>query len=117
MGRALECCSILYKWFDTYFRKVGGSKIGRDLPPRSRIVGRILAIASFVAVALCIPAAGQRIPEAPLYQLLPEDWPYPLIRTCSTAEGICLIPFTIKPGQPCSCQRADGSWVDGVCIR
>ena len=80
-------------------------------------MGRILAIASLVAVALCIPAAGQQIPEASLYQLLPEDWPYPLIRTCSTAEGICLIPFTIKPGQPCSCQRADGSWVDGVCIR
>ena len=80
-------------------------------------MARILAIACFVAVALCIPAAGQQFLEAPLYQLLPEDWPSPLIRTCSTAEGICLIPFTVPPGRPCSCQRADGSWVDGVCIR
>ena len=80
-------------------------------------MGRILALALLVAVALCIPAAGQQFPEAPLYQLLPEDWPYPLIRVCSTSEGICLIPFTVPPGRPCSCQRADGSWVDGFCVR
>jgi len=80
-------------------------------------VGRILVFALLVAVALCIPAAGQQFPEAPLYQLLPEDWPYPLIRVCSTDEGICLIPFTVPPGRPCSCQRSDGSWVDGLCIR
>ena len=65
-------------------------------------MGRIIAIAAFVTVALCIPAAGQRFPEAPLYQLLPPDWPYPLIRTCSTDEGICLLPFTIPPGSPSS---------------
>ena len=80
-------------------------------------MGRILVFALLVAVALCIPAAGQQFPEAPLYQLLPADWPYPLIRVCSTDEGICLIPFTVPPGRPCSCQRADGSWVDGLCIR
>ena len=80
-------------------------------------MGRILGIAALIAVALCIPAVGQQIPAAQLYQLLPEDWPYPLIRVCSTWEGICLIPFTIPPGRPCSCQRADGSWVDGLCIR
>lgn len=80
-------------------------------------MGRIILLASLLSLALCIPAAGQRFPEAPLYQLLPADWPYPLIRVCSTDEGICLIPFTVPPGRPCSCQRSDESWVDGVCIR
>lgn len=80
-------------------------------------MGRIIAIASLVAIALCIPVSGQQFPEVPLYDLLPYDFPYPIIRVCSTPEGICRIPFTVPPGRPCSCLRADGTWVDGVCIR
>jgi hypothetical protein len=80
-------------------------------------MARIIAIASLIAVALCVPVAGQQFPEAPLYDLLPADWRYPIIRVCSTEEGICRIPFTIAPGRPCSCRRPDGTWVDGVCIR
>jgi hypothetical protein len=80
-------------------------------------MGRVIAIAAIVAVALGMPAAAQRFPEATLYELLPFDYPYPLIRVCSTEEGICLIPFPVQPGTPCSCQRPDGTWVNGVCVR
>jgi hypothetical protein len=80
-------------------------------------MGRIIAIAILVVVALGAPAAGQRFPEPVLYELLPHDYPFPLIRVCSTSEGICLLPFTVAPGRPCSCRRQDGTWVDGVCVR
>jgi hypothetical protein len=30
----------------------------------------------------------------PLYKLLPLDYPYPLIRVCSTEEDICAIPVS-----------------------
>ena len=80
-------------------------------------MGRIVAIASLIAIGLCIPVSGQQFPEVPLYELLPDDFPYPIIRVCSTPEGICRVPFTVPPGRPCSCLRADGTWVNGVCIR
>jgi hypothetical protein len=80
-------------------------------------MGRIIAVAALVAVALCGPAAAQRFPEPPFYDLLPADYAYPLIRVCSTEEGICAIPFTVQPGTPCSCRRPDGAWVAGVCVR
>jgi hypothetical protein len=70
-----------------------------------------------VGVALCTPSAAQRFPEPPFFDLLPADWPYPLIRVCSTPEGICAIPFTVQPGTPCSCRRPDDTWVNGVCVR
>src|SRR5215831_14154696 len=44
------------------------------------VMGRIIAIASLVAIALSIPVAGQQFPEVPLYDLLPDDFPYPIIR-------------------------------------
>jgi len=75
------------------------------------------AAAALIGAALSVPATAQRFPEPHLYQLLPPDYPYPLIRVCSTPEGICLIPFTVFPGAPCQCQRADGVWVPGVCTR
>lgn len=76
-----------------------------------------LAVAVALIAMLSVPAVAQRFREATLYELLPPDWPYPLIRVCSTDEGICLIPFTVPPGRPCRCQRADGVWIPGVCIR
>lgn len=81
---------------------------------------RIITIAAAVAAALCAPATAQRsrgFPEPPFYELLPADYPYPLIRVCSTGEGICAIPFPVQPGTPCSCRRPDGTWVNGVCVR
>lgn len=78
---------------------------------------RRFAVAAVLAAILSGPAMAQRFPEATLYELLPPDWPYPLIRVCSTDEGICLIPFTVPPGRPCQCQRSDGVWLPGVCIR
>jgi hypothetical protein len=64
--------------------------------------------------------AFKLIPEAHLllfYQLLPPDYPYPLIRVCSTQWGICAIPAGIPPGTPCSCLAAYGGWLPGVCVR
>jgi hypothetical protein len=59
---------------------------------------------------------AQQLPEPPFYALLPHDYPYPLIRVCSTPQGICAVPVSIVPGQPCHCQRPDGIWVQGVCV-
>jgi hypothetical protein len=78
---------------------------------------RIIAVVMLVLVALGVPAAGQQSQEPVLYELLPHDFSGPLIRVCSTPEGICLLPFTIAPGRPCACRRPDGAWVNGVCIR
>jgi len=68
-------------------------------------------------VASALVAAGQETPVPQFYQLLPPDYPYPLIRVCSTQWGVCVIPVTVLPGTPCSCQVADGTWLPGVCVR
>jgi hypothetical protein len=79
---------------------------------------RVLALA-LILIALGLMPAGsspaQQFPAPPLYALLPPDYPYPLIRVCYTAQGICAVPFATQPGQPCACQRPDGYWVRGVC--
>lgn len=71
-----------------------------------------------VLLAVSAVAAGaQETPAPQFYQLLPPNYPYALIRVCSTRLGICAIPATVMPGTPCSCQAADGTWVPGVCVR
>jgi hypothetical protein len=57
--------------------------------------------------------AQDKVPE--LYELLPADREYPIARVCSTGEGLCALPLNHPPGAPCSCRRADGTWVTGVC--
>jgi hypothetical protein len=64
-----------------------------------------------------VGAAAQETPAPRFYELLPPDYPYGLIRVCSTQWGICAIPATVMPGTPCSCQAADGRWLPGVCMR
>ena len=68
-------------------------------------------------VASAVVAAGQETPVPRFYQLMPLDYPYPLIRVCSTQWGVCAIPVTVPPGTPCSCRAADGTWRSGVCVR
>ena len=83
----------------------------RFLRMRWLLVGLVLGV-------LVSPDSSQtQCPEPQLYELLPHDYPCPLIRVCSTDYGICLIPFTIMPGTPCYCQAADGTWVSGLCVR
>jgi len=60
---------------------------------------------------------AQEFPTPPFYQLLPHEYPYPLIRTCYTHAGICVIPFTIQPGTPCYCEASNGVRVSGVCTK
>ena len=76
-----------------------------------------VAAAAILIVALVVPVAAQQYPSPPFYQLLPPDYPYPLIRVCSTQWGICAIPAGIAPGTPCSCLAAYGAWLPGVCVR
>ena len=71
----------------------------------------VLGLASITAVT----EAQDQTPEPPpFYALLPSNYPGPLIRVCSTPEGICAVPYTIPPGEPCSCVRPDSVWVSGV---
>ena len=63
------------------------------------------------------PILAQEFPAPPFYQLLPHHYPYPLIRTCYTYAGICVIPFTIQPGTPCYCEASNGVRVSGVCTK
>ena len=60
-------------------------------------------------VASAIAASGQETPVPEFYPLLPPNYPYPLIRVCSTQWGVCAIPAPVMPGTPCSCQAADGT--------
>ena len=76
-----------------------------------------VAAAAILIVALVVPVTAQQYPSPPFYQLLPSDYPYPLIRVCSTQWGICAIPVSIQPGAPCSCLAAYGAWLPGVCVR
>jgi len=77
--------------------------------------------ARWLAAALLVVSAGaagaQETPAPQFYQLLPPNYPYALIRVCSTQWGICAIPSSVMPGTPFSCQAADGTWVPGVCVR
>ncbi|PYM77412.1 MAG: hypothetical protein DME03_05010 [Candidatus Rokuibacteriota bacterium] len=75
--------------------------------------GLLAALLTLCAVA----TAAQETPAPQFYQLLPPDYPYALIRVCSTQWGVCAIPSTVMPGTPCSCQAADGTWLPGVCVR
>ena len=73
-------------------------------------------VATLFAISV-VAAQAQETPTPQFYQLLPPNYPYALIRVCSTQWGICAIPSSIMPGTPCSCQAADGTWVPGVCVR
>jgi hypothetical protein len=73
-------------------------------------------LAALVALSV-VTAQAQETPAPLFYQLLPPNYPYALIRVCSTQWGICAIPSTVRPGSPCSCQAADGTWLPGVCVR
>lgn len=79
-----------------------------------RAIGLLLA--SLTVPAAVAPGVAQQLPGPPFYALLPLDYPYPLIRVCSTPQGICAVPVSVVPGQPCHCQRPDGIWVQGVCV-
>ncbi len=72
-------------------------------------------LAALMAVILGVTSAGVAA-TPPFYELLPSDYPGPLIRVCHTEYGICLIPFTIQPGAPCECVTAGGAWVPGVTV-
>jgi len=74
-----------------------------------------LRILLVVVLVLVVPAEGQDLPEPVGYELLPADGSYAIARVCYTSEGICALPLTIPPGQPCACRRPDGTWVQGVC--
>lgn len=67
-----------------------------------------------VLLAASLAAAQEPTPPA-LYELLPADRQYPIAGVCSTNEGLCALPLTHPPGEPCSCTRADGTRVAGVC--
>jgi hypothetical protein len=54
-----------------------------------RAVGLLLA--SLTVPAAAAPGVAQQLPEPPFYALRPHD-PYPLIRVCSTPQGICAVP-------------------------
>jgi hypothetical protein len=73
-------------------------------------------LAALVALSV-VTAQAQETSAPQFYQLLPPNYPYALIRVCSTQWGICAIPSTVRPGTPCSCQAADGTWLPGVCVR
>jgi hypothetical protein len=56
------------------------------------------AVGLLLLASLTVPAAAapevevaQQLPEPPFYALRPHD-PYPLIRVCSTPQGICAVP-------------------------
>jgi hypothetical protein len=68
----------------------------------------------FMVLGVSTPAATQE-QAPPLYELLPPGRDYPIARVCSTDQGICALPLTHPPGEPCSCRRADGVMVSGVC--
>ena len=78
---------------------------------RHGYVGAVLAVVLGLTSAAAAPP-----PPPPFYELLPFDYPGPLIRVCHTDYGICLIPFTIQPGAPCECVTAGGAWVSGVTV-
>ena len=80
------------------------------------MLGRWLLV-GLVTIAPAVPATAQEFPSPTLHVLLPADYPYPIRRVCSTAWGICALPLTIPPGQPCVCQAVNGAWVSGACIR
>ena len=83
-----------------------------------RILRKRLLLIAIVLGVLVAPARGQpECPEPQLYALLPHDYPCNLLRICSTAAGICLIPFTVAPGTPCECRASDGTWIQGLCVR
>ena len=75
--------------------------------PRTAVIVMLLLTAGL--------AAAQDTDPPPLFKLLPADRTYPIARVCSTSEGLCALPLTHPPGEPCSCVRADGSSVAGIC--
>ena len=77
----------------------------------------VIVLFFFLVLGASTPAGAQEQPlEAPpFFELLPLGRDYPIARVCSTGEGICALPLTHPPGEPCSCRRADGVMVPGVC--
>ena len=98
-------------------RGVSGCGGARDVSDRGRRAVGLLLVASLTVPVAAAPGVAQQFPEPPFYALLPQDYLYPLIRVCSTPQGICAVPVSVVPGQPCQCQRPDGIWVQGVCVR
>ena len=99
-------------------RGVSGCGGAGDVSHRVRLAVGLLLLASLTVPAAAAPEVevAQQLPEPPFYALLPHDYPYPLIRVCSTPQGICAVPVSVVPGQPCQCRRPDGIWVQGVCV-
>jgi hypothetical protein len=85
------------------------------MPMRRRNLLTAAVSIGLLVVTLVVPATGQQATAPLFYRLLPRDYPYPLIRVCATAWGICAIPATVPPGAPCQCLAANGAWVPGVC--
>ena len=99
-------------------RGVSGCGGAGDVSHRVRLAVGLLLLALLTVPATAAPEVevAQQLPEPPFYALLPHDYPYPLIRVCSTPQGICAVPVSVVPGQPCQCRRPDGIWVQGVCV-
>lgn len=77
-------------------------------------VRRSWAVVLLLAAAT-LSAAEDQLPTPPLYELVPADREYAIARVCSTSEGLCALPLYHPPGAPCTCRRADGTEVQGVC--
>lgn len=81
-----------------------------------------LILGGLLVVFLPFVGAGQSLdsgqcPEVQFYELLPPSWPCPVLPTCGTEYGVCRLPANVRPGQPCSCRAANGTWIPGVCTR
>lgn len=78
-----------------------------------------LLVPVFVALLSIVATPGQALQgedppgEPPPYVLLPHDWPYPALPTCSTHYGICRYPHNFPAGTPCYCLARSGGWVPG----
>ncbi|HYB71090.1 MAG TPA: hypothetical protein VEH80_10475 [Candidatus Bathyarchaeia archaeon] len=87
---------------------------GQSASRRRRALSAAVVVFGLASIAAVTEAQDQTSEPPPFYALLPRNYPGPLIRVCSTPEGICAVPYTIPPGEPCSCVRPDSVWVSGV---
>jgi hypothetical protein len=74
-----------------------------------------LLVLGVIAIIPGTPRSLAQDTEPKLFELVPADRTYPFVRVCSTSEGICALPLTHPPGEPCQCQKPDGSSVAGIC--
>jgi hypothetical protein len=81
------------------------------------IVAVVLACVAFMASTNAQQTTPPPIPEAPLYTLLPFEWPHPIFPMCSTQYGICRVGLGSAAGAPCSCLAANGQWIPGYVTR